>query len=574
MAGRMNINADEKKIDRFLQRPRSRFNVPDYQRRYSWGEDQWEEFWSDLTSIVNTEQQHFLGSIVVIEREEQGMDLYELVDGQQRLATVSILLRVIEEAYEENDESGKAENVSANLRFSYNGEEYRRLALNKFDDSDYKHLLNGEWVLLEDRESKLIDAYDYFYEKIEEAEASEIDEIRSALLSSMSLVEITCEGELSAMRLFETLNNRGLDLSPVDLMKNHLIHIASEDENIDVETVKEYWTKILENLIAEISRLERFFQHHLMSSPIVDIEESISRNTLYRYFREALAEVREREDITVEEYVEDMVRKSNLYASIVNCNLDGSDISLYAPHIDEINAKLVDFEALSARSVRILLMRALYEYDNKEDIMATIRMIETFITRRRIVGKASGTDENKAFSKACSEAFLSSNPLEATKRILSAETPSDSEFRSAMANESFANSDKTKYILDMLERHHFAPSTGKGMNRYNVDIEHIAPRNITADKYTNWVRYLNIDGETFEREYCDRLGNLTLLEDSPNARAQDDPFEQKKAEYEKSAFEMTKELTALDSWSVDRIEERSTDLAEIAVSIWSYESAY
>lgn len=568
----MNINADEKKVDRFLQRPRSRFKVPDYQRRYSWEEQQWEEFWNDLTSIVDTEQQHFLGSIVVIEREEQGMDLYELVDGQQRLATVSLLLRVIEEAYEEQEETGKAENVSANLRFSYDGEEYRRLALNQFDDDDYKHLLNGKWVLLEDRQNQLIDAYHFFSEKIEGHETSEIDEIRSTLLSSMSIVEITCEGELSAMRLFETLNNRGLDLSPVDLMKNHLIHVASEDDDIDVDIIKEYWTKILENLIAEITRLERFFQHYLMSSPIVDIDESISRNTLYRFFRDAIAEVRARGDITVEEYVEDMVRKSSLYASIANCDLDETDIDLYGPHIDEINAKLVDFEALSARSVRTPLMRALYEYDNKDDIMATIRMVETFITRRRIVGKASGTDENKAFSKVCSEAFLSSDPLEATERILSADTPSDSEFRSAMANESFANSDKTKYILDMMERHHFAPSTGKGMNRYNVDIEHVAPRNITADKYTNWVRYLSIDGETFEREYCDRLGNLTLLEDSPNARAQNDPFEQKKAEYENSAFEMTKELTRYDDWSVERIESRSDDLAELAVAIWSYQT--
>ena len=104
-----------------------------------------------------------------------------------------------------------------------------------------------------------------------------------------------------------------------------------------------------------------------------------------------------------------------------------------------------------------------------------------------------------------------------------------------------------------------------------VEIEHVAPRkSYRAKKYSTWPQYLGVSEESFE-ENCNKIGNLTLLNERMNARAQDNPFRQKKREYEGSEFEMTKEICDYEDWSIENIEKRTEKLAEIAPKIWDFD---
>jgi hypothetical protein len=117
----------------------------------------------------------------------------------------------------------------------------------------------------------------------------------------------------------------------------------------------------------------------------------------------------------------------------------------------------------------------------------------------------------------------------------------------------------------------FSKDHSKVIDSTTVEIEHIAPRkSFTADKYVSWGDYLDCGKETFE-EYCNKIGNLTLLNQRMNARAQDKPFDQKKREYESSEFEMTQAITNIEYWSTDKIEERTKKLAEKAPEIWNFD---
>ncbi|WP_435363533.1 DUF262 domain-containing protein [Haloarchaeobius sp. DYHT-AS-18] len=573
MSGQMDISADEKDIGRFLARQRTQFVVPDYQRRYSWDEEQWSEFWDDLNGLREDRNRHFLGSIVVIIDRNDDIDEFQLVDGQQRVATISLILSILEEKYREAGEEEAANEIANELRDSYEGNEYKRLQLNGFDNEDYQHLLEGDLNLITDQETQLYKAYKWFDQRLD-LEMEELREIKRELLSSMSVVQVTCDGELSAFRLFETLNNRGLDLSPPDLMKNHLFMVANDVDGVDYKKTKDYWETILEVFDGETKDLEDFFQHYTMASSVIDVSENVSKTTLYKKFRQVIRDILEDEEVEIEDYVSDMLDKAQYYRAISERNLSKKQADYPISKLEQINEKLRDLEAIKGKTGRVVLLRALEEFDDADDFLAVIRLIEVFVIRRRVVDHSSGSTEQTVYSKICSESFDRDDVLDDMITKLDKKTPNDREFESTIISENFPNSKRTKYLLSMMERHHFAPS-GQGIkvSPYEVDIEHIVPQQVSADKYTGWVDYLGIDATRFENQYCSRIGNLTLLEESKNRAAGNNPFEDKKQkEYQTSSFHMTRALLDHEDWSTDKIETRSEELAEVAKGIWSYDN--
>jgi uncharacterized protein with ParB-like and HNH nuclease domain len=159
-----------------------------------------------------------------------------------------------------------------------------------FDNEEFSKLLNERYSELRNEESNLVQAAEFFGERVVSAEPERLDELRKRLTNSMTVVSIKCGDESSAFRLFETLNNRGLDLSSVDLMKNHLFKIANEKEGIDYGYIKEKWREIVGEVRGEVSRPPQFFRHYMMFSPMIEINESITRHTLYGEFREVVNE--------------------------------------------------------------------------------------------------------------------------------------------------------------------------------------------------------------------------------------------------------------------------------------------
>lgn len=569
MPAKMDISADEEEVGRLLTRARTLFNVPDYQRRYAWDEDQWDDFWDDLQTLLTSRPKHFLGSIVVIKSAEGELDQLELVDSQQRIATIAVLFSVLQKELKDRGERNKAKKIQNKLEFEYQEEDHQRVNLTKYDQDNFEAILDGNWTLVDESGSQIVECYEWFSQKVDNLSTEELNNVRICLSSSMSVVKVSCDSEMSAFRLFETLNNRGLNLSPVDLMKNHLFQKISEPDDIDASQIKDLWEAILTTLDGDTQKLQNFFQNYIMATKIAPEDKAVTRNTLYDFFTGKLDIVRDSNETDINQYISDMLKKARVYDRLSRNKLNRDDV--YNQDPTRVNEKLRDFGQIDVESVYILLLRALEELDNRKNLLTVMRLAEVMILRRRIVGRPTGTDEKRIFAKTTSIEFDKPDVLEAIKSRFTEHTPSRGEFKTSVQTESFKRSDRTRYVLDMLERHGFdSGGMSKVRTLGDVDIEHIAPRRMTADKYTNWVEYLDIDAEEFERKYRDRIGNLTLLESGANRSNRNDLFEEKVSDYEESTFLISNNLADSGEWSIDKIESRSEELGKMAADIWNY----
>ncbi|NEU56272.1 DUF262 domain-containing protein [Halorussus sp. MSC15.2] len=569
MSDNISLSARENTVRDILESS-SQLQVPDYQREYAWDERQWDDFWNDLTSLLNGRDTHFFGSTVVIEHADTDPAILELVDGQQRFTTISILLCVIRDQYKtDRDWEDRAGHVQDNLIVKdsdYN--EHPKLQLTLYNNDEYQAVLEGYASELDDCQLKA--AYDYFTEQVEDRELEWVDDLRKELLNSMSLVTIECDSEVSAFRLFESLNNKGLDLSSVDLMKNHLFKIATEDPEINEGEIKALWEEGIRNLREVLQKPERFFRHYLMATELLNVSNSISSTRLYDVFQRVVDQDIYEAGLTLEDFVEDMREKSELYIDIVNCEVDFEWMD--RRERQRVNAKLDDIKAIRNTQIRTLLLRLFEEFNEFSDVMQALRLIEVYLIRIGVANYGTGSYRDRVFATICTELSNESNPHRFIERRFREHSPSDAQFKAELKDYDFKQNDRTKYMLDQFEQEHFAHSgVGKQVaDRDLVDIEHIAPRNsFSAKKYSTWQQYLDVSEDEFEQHY-NRLGNLTLLESSMNATASDHPFEQKKREYETSDFEMTRKLCSYEDWSVDLIEERSEKLAEVAAEIWNF----
>jgi len=166
MSTSFSLSADDLTISDVLEGTQQ-IRVPDYQREYSWDKDQWEELWDDVYALTRERDNHFVGSIVVIKKNKDGMKTLELVDGQQRLTTLSLFLCAIRDKFENDDEYGHLSELIdgqfLQIRNPTTGDRAQKLRLNKFHNDSFDKILKGNVDLVSD--SQLKDAYQYYEKK-------------------------------------------------------------------------------------------------------------------------------------------------------------------------------------------------------------------------------------------------------------------------------------------------------------------------------------------------------------------------------------------------------------------------
>lgn len=564
MSGSLNISATERTLGEVLSGD-FRMEVPKYQREYSWMEEQWNTFWNDLMNLSEGET-HFLGSIVVVERNTPigELDVVDVVDGQQRLATASILLAEMKLQYEIEQEDGIVNKINEYL-WTHNQHDRRfpSLKLGYFNKNDYETLIKGD--IPKNNDSNIKKAAEFFQEKLSSMSVDEMDRLRIRLLDAMTVVRIQCTDDESAFKLFETLNDRGLVLSAVDLMKNHLFKKASENSDINYTAVEDSWKEIMENIRHNLTRPRRFFIHYIISSSKYDVTNAITKNTLYDDFQTIICEVRENNGITVEEYIEDMANMSDIYVDIANSNTD-----VYADNDanEKINRILKNLDRMGSTQERSLLLGLFRRVDNPTEMIRMLRLIESFVVRGRLTDITTGKTLTKLYAGICSDITDGQDMVSYLSRRLSDRAPDDDIFAASIRNSDFTRSDRTRYILEKYEDVYY-PGDDRQASMEG-EIEHIAPRKaFTADKYTTWPDYLSTSKEEFQ-SVVNKIGNLILLEERLNIEASDDPFEQKKNHYSQSDFEMPRAIKRNSEWSVDLINDRTDRLAKAAPGIWDF----
>ncbi len=553
----MKIEVNEQTIDNFFKTGANIFVIPDYQRPYSWKKEQLEDLWSDIDTL-DEDDTHFIGSFVLISQMNRPGEYnkLEVVDGQQRLTTLSIFIKVLLDYYKNIDKDDVVNELEEYLYTKVIQQEKQiKLQLGKIDRESYEKCLEGS--LKEIEGTNIYNTYMFFKDKI--ASVENPYDFAKLIIYGLNFVVIYTDSDKSAYRLFETLNDRGLDLSAVDLIKNYLLKVVSE-KNLDIEQVKNMWENIMQNL-DDIDKV-RFFRHYLLSSKIYETRGKITKDGLYDKFCNAVEEV---DDIV--RFVDDIKEKSLLYAKIANSEIDKFDSN----RNETINKHLRNISAIKATTSYTFLLRLFVEEENTESIVDILKLVEVFAVRRNIVG-VSTADLDLIYNAVALDAFKNEfDAYEFVKKHFTDNTPTDDEFLHKFTTATFQQNDQTKYILDKLAMEGFGVGQGGIIvgNSYSVHIEHIAPQ--TMKNTSDWNGFGELTADERKKKISN-IGNLTLLEKKPNIQASNSTFEEKKNFYtsDSTDIKMTQELVSYDNWGIEQIEQRSEKLAKMAIKVWKY----
>jgi len=553
------IEAKEVKMRALLSNAQEAHRVPLYQRPYAWNRDQWEDLFDDVINL-SSNNVHFLGSIVVVPEGEHrlGVNYFQVVDGQQRLATILIWLSVVRDIALEKRNTNLANHITDTFLFARDwqgGKEIKipKLQLGKLDNDAFLHVLEGK---PRDYSHLIFECYDFF-KKI-----TEMEEIWQRLLDNISIVHINAFNYFNAFRLFETLNDRGLELSAADLIKNFLLMKVSEKKELFEKTVNE-WNEMYEKV--RDKEPVKFIRRYILSI----YKGKISETRLYEKVRRRL-EGKNPEDIF--NFTSDLNQKATIYKKIYETNFSSL----------KINKALQELQLVEVAPSYTLQLKVLpYFVENKiseDDLLQIMKIIETFHIRWGICGQSTSRLD-QIYNEICIGLSEKSPDEYANyiKKILTKEVKSnvdDEVFKRNFILRSFKPSEmRTKYILWKLSE----PTGETVINIREIQTEHIMPRKMSKE----WINYLKDktgknenEISAIHQENLNRIGNLAIIKGEWNQSMSNRLFDKKKEDYEKSEFvrtKRTKELINYDKWTFDEINERSEKLSDIALNIWKWE---
>ena len=576
------LRAEDKKIEDVIFLSSDKFKIPRYQRPYSWDEDQVSDFWNDL---YNNSSNLFFGSFVFNYEYYEAEEYIEVIDGQQRLITITILLCVLRDFYKKLKDNRKA-NLTQRHTVAFEdhmtGKETYRLECGEslvefFQDNLQKE---GSDILATNprkKEHKLVkNNYLFFKNQIEEELKKEdnlekkiiiLDDIKKKL-ANLKIIWIRIETDDDAYSIFETVNARGVDLTVADLLKNHLLSQLREKDGIDI--AKNDWLEIESNVeeVGGLLSISKFIRYYWLSQ-----YGSITEKELYKEIKN--------QNPNPSEFLDKLKLVSNYY-SIFSANKNDQNAWVELGFGRRDAGKISDIcYALRIMKITQFFPLLICLLVNREktglDFISYLEKIEKHHFVYSAICKQPGNKVEKLYSGAAkniSDIFKSKvknidgsiqkildNLINDLKKI----RPNKETFVDRFMEIEYKNKDLVYYIFSKMEKYR-NPSLETKINYDEVSIEHILPQNPEP-----WGLNKNdIKG------FVNRLGNLSLLGRRPNGGAQNSTLKDKLKLYKESAYKITNtDLVSFvedkkNKWNEEIIKERQKEIANEAFDlIWS-----
>ncbi|MEG0451025.1 MAG: DUF262 and DUF1524 domain-containing protein [Lysinibacillus sp.] len=556
------MKASENNFLKFLSGMKQ-FLIPIYQRKYSWQDEQCEQLWHDIIQAADNSTGHFVGSVVYIEREIYTVSAVPqllVIDGQQRLTTISLLLLALSKRLTA-DNITLNDNITGKKIKNYylvnNDEEdtdlYYRLILTDFDDSFYKALLNN--TPFDDEENRIIENYLMFEEKIDALDASELAKLYEGL-SRLLVVDIALErGKDNPQLIFESLNSTGLDLSQTDLIRNYLLmDLEPKEQN---KLYLNYWSKIEKrfNSNNDTKLFDRFMRDYLT----IKTEKIPNIHNIYKDFKSYVLE----ENIAVAGLLEELEFYSKCYLAITY-QKDMSNKQIQK-HLLNITKLKVDVSYPFILEAYADLLRA--KMTENEFIML-LKLIESYVLRRSICNVATN-GLNKAFVTLLKEVdkdtYIESFKVALVTKKGSSRYPNDAEFIREFKTRNMYKMRNLRYLLEQIENF----NRKEPISIADFTIEHVMPQNENISN--EWQNELGPDYLTVHQTYLHTIGNLTLTAYNPSLS--DKPFALKKSTdkgFLKSPLFLNESIAQSNLWNKTSIENRAELLVQKALTIWSF----
>lgn len=543
------------------------YQIPRFQRDYSWTEEEWEDLWQDIVGTMdpNGEPAHYMGYLVLQTTDDK---LFSVIDGQQRLTTLSLIvlagMRILKKLIvEKNDPESNQQRLNQ-LRANYIGYldpvtlvSQSKMTLNRNNDEYYQKYL----VTLEDHLPQrgfsssvhaMRKAYEWFERHVRESVKNSKDSGKAVahfienLSDKLFFTVIAVPDDMNAYKVFETLNARGVKLSATDLLKNYLFSVLArgQETHLEMNALEKRWESMMGRLGSE--SFPDFLRMHWNSR-----HEFARERELFKVIR---GKVNQRDQVF------DLLRAMD------------EDIDTYLaftqPEGSQWNPRLrdraLDLKMFGVKQPLPMLMsarRILGEGDFETVLDATV--VLSF--RYNVVGAQNPADQERVYNGVANA--IASKKLRTVDSILEALRPiypTNNSFRAAFSDKvvrttSTRNNKVVRYILCQIEKQVTQRDFESESPAYSV--EHILPQNPSM----GWENFGDADLEVFTY----RLGNMVMLENVKNRELGNLPFGDKRPVLSTSVFETTREIAEMnEEWTPKSIEARQRAMAKIATSIW------
>ncbi|MGL2801237.1 GmrSD restriction endonuclease domain-containing protein [Helicobacter pylori] len=554
------MKADAMKLLDFIGKSQEKqFVIPIYQRMYSWGKEHCEQLWDDIIKTGGNDQMngHFIGSIVFVHDGIYTTNYNELliIDGQQRLTTITLLFIALRNYLNDEDEFlEKFSRQKIQNRYLINsdekGDKKFKLILSEPDRDTLLSLIDENKRKPSEPSLKIMENFKLFEEWIRK-NTNKLETIFKGLEKLMIVWIALDKGKDDPQLIFESMNSKGIELTQTDLIRNYIL-MGLEPEKQKI-FYKKYWRAMEENFKQNETLFNQFVRHYLT------IKTGDIPNISKVY--EAFKRYQQERGIETEVLLQDLQKYCGYFCQIA-----------FKKEADkELNKALSFLVDLEMDVIYPLLLELYSDYSDgvlsKQDFILIIYLTESYICRRAVCGL--GTNGlNKIFA-SFTKKINKDQYLESIKaHFLSLETtkgkfPKDSEFKNLFITIDFYNLKEKKYFFERLEDF----NTKEPVNTKECTIEHIMPQTLTEE----WERDLGENFQAIHDKYLHTIGNLTLT--GYNQEYSNNSFQEKRdmeKGFKDSPLRLNQSLKDLESFGEKEIEKRANDLADFALKIWTY----
>jgi uncharacterized protein with ParB-like and HNH nuclease domain len=572
------MKASETTLRRLLEGS-NQFQIPLFQRPYSWKEKNWETLWEDLISLYNNDDAksvYFLGSIVTQSEPgtADGISPYIVIDGQQRLTTLSILLAALRNHVKKSSKEMAEQIYNCYLinQDQKNEDVYKVLPTQ--DDRDvYKSIIDHKTLKNLKKEGQIYEAYKFFEDLLkkpipEQDIILDYAKLKTVILERLVLVNITTDNNDNPYLIFESLNNKGEELTQADLIRNYIFMKLPSEERDDV--YNNHWLPLQDSFKKNMKpkeyadELTKAFWFYLRKDGVAINEKEVYK-VIKKRFDDSM-KVFEKPEDGIKAELENLIQFTNYYQRIKFYDQEEPESKLKYWFARLMN---LDFT-----TCQIFILNVYHEYEEKhlslqkfEDIL---RYLESYFVRRWVLGistRALGTVFNNLY-----KLVKQKNPNDLVNGLREVMIgfektqvwPDNDSFRQHLINNTLYSktstaNERVKFILTSIE----ASLSKERVEPQNLSIEHVMPQKLNKA----WQTMLGENHNSVHKKWLHTLGNLTLT--AYNSELSNKSFEDKLNYLSSSNVTLNQYFRNESIWNEEAIKNRAEYLADIAVKVWS-----
>ncbi len=538
----------------FEESQNNQFVIPIYQRLYSWKKEQCEQLWDDIIKIGGNDKMngHFIGSILYVRDDNTHSSPLLIIDGQQRLTTITLLFIALRNR--SSDEVKRKKMESYLINSGNDGDKKFRLILSESDKDTLLSLIDKDRRKPSEPSLKIVENFKLFEKWISE-NTDKLETIFKGL-DKLMIVWIAFKKEKDDPQLiFESMNSKGIELTQTDLIRNYIV-METEVEKQE-SFYNQYWRAMEEDFKQNEKLFDRFVKHYLT----IKIGKIPNEKRVY----EAFKRYQQERGIETEVLLQDLQKYCGYFCQIAFKKEADKDLN-------KALSFLVDLEM---DVVYPLLLELYSDYSDgvlsKQDFIPIIYLTESYICRRAVCGIPSN-GLNKFFpsftKKIDKKQYLKSVEEHFGSLTGNQKFPNDFEFKDSFITKELYGRNKTKkkktrYFLERLENF----DTKEPVNTQECTIEHIMPQTLNLE----WERDLGENFQAIHEKYLNTIGNLTLT--GYNEKYSNNSFQEKRdmeKGFKQSPLRLNQSLKDLEVFGEKEIEKRANDLADWALKIWTY----